>query len=67
MLSGCNDEILERINKLLNLSGKDADNSNAKSIVENAHEKEEVIKKKNIVKNIQNIQKEMPNYSTQIN
>ena len=65
MLSGCNDEILERINKLLNLSGKDADNSNAKSIVENAHEKEEVIKKKNIVKNIQNIQKEMPNYSTQ--
>ena len=56
MLNGCNDEILEKINKLLKLSGKDLDNSNAKSIVENAHEKEEVTKKKNIVKNIQNIQ-----------
>jgi len=60
MLSGCNDEMLERINQLLNLSGKEADNSNAKSIVENSHEKEEVTKKKNIVKNIQNIQKETP-------
>ena len=60
MLNGCNDEMLERINQILNLSGKEADNSNAKSIVENAHEKEEVTKKKNIVKNIQNIQKETP-------
>ena len=60
MLGGCNDEMLERINQLLKLSGKEADNSNAKSIVENSHEKEEVIKKKNIVKNIQNIQKETP-------
>ena len=60
MLNGCNDEILERINQLLKLSGKEADNENAKSIVENAHEKEEVTKKKNIVKNIQNIQKETP-------
>ena len=58
MLNGCNDETLDKINQLLKLSGKDADNTNAKSIVENAHEKEEVIKKKNIVKNIQNIQKE---------
>ena len=58
MLNGCNDEILEKINFLLKLSGKEADNTNAKSIVENAHEKEEVTKKKNIVKNIQNIQKE---------
>ena len=56
MLNGCNDETLEKINQLLKLSGKDADNTNAKSIVENAHEKEEVVKKKNIVKNIQNIQ-----------
>ena len=56
MLNGCNDEVLEKINQLLKLSGKDADNTNAKSIVENAHEKEEVVKKKNIVKNIQNIQ-----------
>ena len=58
MMNGCNDELLEKINNLLKLSGKDADNTNAKSIVENAHEKEEVTKKKNIVKNIQNIQKE---------
>ena len=58
MMNGCNDELLEKINNLLKLSGKEADNTNAKSIVENAHEKEEVTKKKNIVKNIQNIQKE---------
>ena len=56
MMNGCNDETLEKINSLLKLTGKDADNTNAKSIVENAHEKEEVIKKKTIVKNIQNIQ-----------
>ena len=47
MLNGCDDETLLKINKLLKLSGKEADNTNAKSIVENAHEKEEVIKKKN--------------------
>ena len=58
MLSGCDDETLEKINKLLKLSGKDADNENAKSIVENAHEKEEVIKKKNIVQDIKKIQNE---------
>ena len=56
MMNGCTDETLEKINSLLKLTGKDADNTNAKSIVENAHEKEEVIKKKTIVKNIQNIQ-----------
>ena len=60
MLNGCNDEQLNKINFLLNLSGKEADNSNAKSIVETSHEKEEVTKKKNIVKNIQNIQKDKP-------
>ena len=60
MLNGCNDELLNKINTLLNLSGKEADNSNAKNIVETSHEKEEVTKKKNIVKNIQNIQKETP-------
>jgi serine/threonine protein kinase len=58
MLNGCDDETLEKINKLLKLSGKDADNENAKSIVENAHEKEEVIKKKNIVQDIKKIQNE---------
>ena len=56
MLNGCDDETLEKINKLLKLSGKDADNSNAKSIVENSHEKEEVTKKKIIAKDIQSIQ-----------
>ena len=56
MLNGCDDDTLEKINKLLKLSGKDADNSNAKSIVENSHEKEEVTKKKIITKDIQSIQ-----------
>ena len=56
MLNGCDDETLEKINKLLKLSGKDADNSNAKSIVENSYEKEEVTKKKIITKDIQSIQ-----------
>ena len=56
MLNGCNDETLDKINKLLKLSGKDADNSNAKSIVENSHEKEEVTKKKIISKDIKSIQ-----------
>ena len=56
MLNGCDDETLLKINKLLKLSGKEADNTNAKSIVENAHEKEEVIKKKTIVQDIKKIQ-----------
>ena len=56
MLNECDDGTLEKINTLLKLSGKDADNSNAKSIVENSNEKEEVIKKKIISKDIQNIQ-----------
>ena len=69
MLNGCNDEILEKINKLLKLSGQEADNTNAKSIVENSHEKEEVTKKKNIVKDIQNIQSTNNNHNnaSQIN
>ena len=69
MLNGCNDEILEKINKLLKLSGQEADNTNAKSIVENSHEKEEVTKKKNIVKDIQNIQSTNNNHinASQIN
>jgi aurora kinase len=70
MLNGCNDETLDKINKLLKLSGKDADNSNAKSIVENSHEKEEVTKKKIISKDIKSIQSsiqetpETPMYSS---
>ena len=69
MLNGCNDEILDKINKLLKLSGQEADNTNAKSIVENSHEKEEVTKKKNIVKDIQNIQSTNNNHinASQIN
>ncbi len=63
MLNGCNDEILEKINKLLKLSGQEVDNTNAKSIVENSHEKEEVTKKKNIVKDIQNIQSTNNNHN----
>ena len=63
MLNGCNDEILDKINKLLKLSGQEADNTNAKSIVENSHEKEEVTKKKNIVKDIQNIQSTNNNHN----
>ena len=56
MLNECDDKTLEKINQLLKLSGKEADNSNAKSIVENSHEKEEVTKKKIISKDIQNFQ-----------
>ena len=66
MLNGCNDQVLEKINQLLKLSGKDADNTNAKSIVENSHEKEEVVKKKNIVKNIQTIQSNNDNISNNL-
>jgi chromosome segregation ATPase len=58
MLSGCTDETLNRINKLLNLTGKDADNANAKSIVEKSHEKEEVVKQRNITQNIEKIKSE---------
>ena len=53
MLSGANDEILERINKLLNLTGKEADNTNAKSIMKSTPDSEEVINKNNIMKKIQ--------------
>ena len=56
MLNGADDQKLERINKLLKLSGKDADNTNAKDILENEHVKEEVTKKKVIVNDIQKIQ-----------
>ena len=50
MLNGADDQKLERINKLLKLSGKDADNTNAKDILENEHVKEEVTKKKSYCK-----------------
>ena len=56
LLDGADDQKLERINKLLKLSGKDLDNANAKDILENDHVKEEVAKKKVIVNDIQKIQ-----------
>ena len=53
MLSGTNEEVLERINKLLNLTGKEADNTNAENIVKSIPDSEEIIKKNNIMKQIE--------------
>ena len=52
LLSGANEEILNRINNLLNLSGKDADNTNAKNIMNSTPDSESLSNKKNIVKAI---------------
>ena len=53
MLNEPNEEILERINTLLNLTGKDADNTNAKNIAKENPDSEMVIKQNNIMKQIQ--------------
>ena len=53
MLSEPNEEILERINKLLKLTGKDADNTNAKNIAKENPDSDNVIQKKNIMKQIE--------------
>ena len=53
MLNEPSEQILERINTLLNLTGKDADNTNAKSILKDNPDSEKVIKEKNIMKQIQ--------------
>ena len=50
MLSEQNDEILNRINLLLNLKGQEADNTNAKNIVKETPDSDSVIQKKNIMK-----------------
>ena len=52
MLNEPTEQILERINNLLNLSGKDADNTNAKNIIKENPDSENVIKKNNIMKQI---------------
>ena len=52
MLNEPTEQILERINTLLNLSGKDADNTNAKNIIKENPDSENVIKKNNIMKQI---------------
>ena len=53
MLNEPSEQILERINTLLNLTGKDADNTNAKSIVKDNPDSDNVIKQNNIMKQIQ--------------
>ena len=52
MLNEPTEQILERINTLLNLSGKDADNTNAKNIIKENPDSENVINKNNIMKQI---------------
>ena len=53
MLNEPSEQILERMNTLLNLTGIDADNTNAKSILKDNPDSEKVIKEKNIMKQIQ--------------
>ena len=53
MLTEPNEEILTRINKLLNLKGKDLDNTNAKNIIKEIPDSDNVIQKKNIMKQIE--------------
>ena len=53
MLNEPSEQILERINTLLNLTGKDADNTNAKNIAKENPDSENVIKQNNIMKQIQ--------------
>ena len=53
MLNEPNEQILERINTLLNLKGKDADNTKAKNISKETPDSEKVINQNNIMKQIQ--------------
>ena len=53
MLNEPNEQVLERINILLNLKGKDADNTKAKNIIKEAPDSEKVINQNNIMKQIQ--------------
>ena len=52
MLNEPTDEVLEKINFLLNLTGKDADNTHAKNIAKDNPDSDNVIKQKNIMKQI---------------
>jgi serine/threonine protein kinase len=53
MLSEVNEDILNRINKLLDLKGAEADNTNAKNIIKGIPDSDNVIQKKNIMKQIE--------------
>ena len=53
MLNEPSEQILEKINILLNLTGKDADNTKAKNIAKENPDSENVIKQNNIMKQIQ--------------
>jgi serine/threonine protein kinase len=53
LLTAPTDEILERINKLLNLTGLDADNTKAKNIANQNPDSDIVKQKKNIMKQIE--------------
>ena len=52
MLNEPTDQILERMNTLLKLTGKDADNTNAKNIIKENPDSDNVLKQKNIMKQI---------------
>ena len=58
MLNEPSETILERINTILNLTGKDADNTNAKNIAKETPDSEHVIKQNNIMKQIESDKKE---------
>jgi len=58
MLNEPSETILERINTILNLTGKDADNTNAKNIAKETPDSEHVIKQNNIMKQIELDKKE---------
>ena len=61
MLSEVNEGVLNRINKLLNLKGAEADNTNAKNIIKGIPDSDNVIQKKNIMKQIEAEKKEEEN------
>ena len=61
MLSEVNECVLNRINKLLNLKGAEADNTNAKNIIKGIPDSDNVIQKKNIMKQIEAEKKEEEN------
>ena len=52
MLNEPTEQILERMNTLLKLTGKDADNTNAKNIIKENPDSDNVLKQKNIMKQI---------------
>ena len=67
LLSEQTDEILNRINLLLNLKGEEADNTNAKNIAKETPDSDSVIQKKNIIKQIEAENKKNNNNNNVIN